>query len=359
MSQPLRPYLEAQADRIEMVLSAHRAPGHVTGGTVGPRLVRFFLTPAPEIRYAKIRRLVDDLALALRVPTLRIDRGTEGVVLEFPHPQPRPVRLLPLLEESAPLPAATALLGLTEEGLPLLARLSSPEVAHVLVAGTTGSGKSVLLRAIALSLVLSHPPGALRLLCLDPKGRAFRCLAGAPHLLRPPVTALPEVVEALGSLLRVMELRDERGENAPRIVVLVDELADLIMTGESEVSAALTRLAQRGREAGIHLVAATQRPSSAILSGMLRANFPLRLVGKVASTHDAQVAAGRGGTDAHLLTGRGDFLAVGSTAQPLRFQAAHVKEEEAREAVRGLRRQRVALPTPRSKSYGITREQGW
>jgi S-DNA-T family DNA segregation ATPase FtsK/SpoIIIE len=358
MPKPLRAYLESQADRVEMVLSSHKAPGRVTGGTVGPRLVRFFLDPAPHIRYSKIRRLSDDLALALRVSSLRVDRSEEGVVLEFDNPNPRPVSLLKLLPEVLkgedgqpdPLPTSTALLGLTDSGIPLLARLASPQVAHILISGTTGSGKSVLLRTIALSLILTHAPKDLRMICLDPKARTFQCLEDAPHLVRPPVTEMPEVMEALNSLLRAMEVRDRRGEHKPCIVLMVDELADLIFSGGDHVTESLTRLVQRGREAGIHVVAATQRPSSAIMTGLMRANFPLRLVGKVVSANDARVASGRGGTDAHLLSGRGDFLAVGGgESEPLRFQVAYVGTEETRDELKkSLWHTSEALPGPQT-----------
>lgn len=347
MPQQMRPYLEYQADRVEALLAAHRAPGRVTGGTVGPRLIRFFLNPAPHTRFAAIKRLADDLALALRVSALAIDRDQHGVVLSFANPDPKPVELLPLLDEVLPIPTTTAVLGLTDAGLPLLARLSAPDVAHVLVAGTTGSGKSVLLRTMATSLVLTHPARHLRLLCIDPKGRTFRALAHAPHLARPLIAQPPEALEALRSLLRTMEVRDQRGERpaqdsgVPHIVVFIDELADLMMAGGDAVTETLTRLAQRGREAGIHLVAATQHPSAAILGSVMRANFPLRLVGRVASAQDALVASGRGGTDAHLLHGRGDFLALNGGDHPLRFQVANVREREIRRQVDAL----AATPT--------------
>ena len=341
MSRMLRRYLEAQADQVEAVLVAHRTPGRITGGTIGPRLIRFCLDPAPQTRLSAVRSLAEDLAVALKVPSLRIDRTHEGIILEFPNPEPRPVTLVSLWPEVAPLPPNTALLGLTDDGAPLLARLSSPEVAHILVAGTTGSGKTALLRTMAVSLALANRPEDLRLFCLDPKGRAFRGLTGAPHLARPPVVAVPEAIEALQSLLRLMELRDQKGESHPRIVIFIDEVADLVLQGDgraapgrnqqpTSIETLLTRLAQRGREAGIHLVAATQRPS-AVLSGVLRANFPLRLVGKVVSAEDARVAAGRGQTDAHLLNGRGDFLAVGGSAAPIRFQVAYIGEQEAQQ----------------------------
>lgn len=339
MAKSMRPYLEYQADRVEAVLAAHRAPARITGGTVGPRLIRFFLEPAPYIRLAAIRKLADDLALALHVPALRVDLGEEGVVLEFANPHPHPVKLPVLLEEVGQLPVATALLGLTQDGMPLLARLSSPDVAHILVSGTTGSGKSVLLRTLILTMLLSHTPETLRLLCIDPKGRAFTAFDPISYFLRPPVTDIPEAIEALNSLVRTMEARDRYGEvpatshrpkqrEVPHVVVVVDELADLIMQGGKPVTDAITRLAQRGRESGIHLVVATQRPSAAILGSLMRSNFPLRLVGKVVSAQDARVASGRAGTGAHMLNGRGDFLAVGGSAVPIRFQVAFVSKKE-------------------------------
>lgn len=344
MSRQLRPYLEAQADRVEAVLTAHRAPGRVTGGTVGPRLIRFFVNPAPHTRFAAIRKLADDLALALRVPNLHVQRNKEGIVLEFSNPEPRPVNFLTLMPEVTPLPAATVLLGLSDDGAPLLARLSSPEVTHVLIAGTTGSGKSALLRAIAASVILGHAPATMRLLCIDPKGHTFRELDGNPHLTRPPVIGVGEADEALHSLVRMMESRDRRGEtpdemfsvdghHTPRITVLVDELADLVVQGGAHIAEPLTRLLQRGRQAGIHIVAATQRPSAAVLSGLMRANFPLRLVGRVVSADDARVASGRAGTNAHVLNGRGDFLAIGSQETLIRFQVAYISTNELKAAL--------------------------
>jgi S-DNA-T family DNA segregation ATPase FtsK/SpoIIIE len=358
MPKKIRAYLEYQADRVEAVLAAHKAPGRVTGGTVGPRIIRFFLNPAPHTRFSAIRRLADDMALAMRVPNLAIDRDEHGVVLAFANPDPKPVDLLPLLDDVQPVPNATAVLGLTDDGVPLLARLAAPDVAHVLVAGTTGSGKSVLLRTMAASLVLTHAPYALRIVGIDPKGRTFRTLAAAPHLTRPLITDPDEALEALHSLLRTMEIRDRRGElpadgpdhaahsGVPRIVVFIDEMADLIMAGGGAVTEALTRLVQRGREAGIHLVAATQHPSAAILGSVMRANFPLRLIGRVVSAQDARVSAGRGGTDAHLLHGRGDFLAVSGGAHPIRFQVANSDAGEIQEALSALTRRRRMLPKP-------------
>ena len=345
MSRMLRRYLENQCDVLEATLRAHNAPGRCTGGEVGPRLIRMFYIPADGVRVSTISGLADNLALALRVDSVRIDRTHQGIVIEIPNPEPRPATLLALLPHLQPWPVDTAALGLANDGTPLLARLASPEVAHCLIAGTTGSGKTVLLRTMAVSLALGHDPAALRLLLIDPKGRAFRPLEGAPHRLRPAVTDVNEAYEALGSLARLMEARDRLGENKPRIVVMVDELADLVLYANgngSGVEATLARLVQRGREAGIHVIAATQRPSAAVLSGLMRANFPLRLVGRVVTPEDARIATGRGQTGAEKLNGRGDFLAVGG-GDTIRFQVAHIGEQEARDALADLRRQAAPM----------------
>ncbi len=335
MTTAIRRFVDYQADAIERFLGTNRAPVRVTGGTVGPRLIRFYLQPAPGVRLRQIATLSDDLAMALRVRQLTVSRGDAGPEILIPRQDPQPVDLLSLIDEIGPNPQTVAVLGMTADGSPLLARLASPDVAHVLIAGTTGSGKSVLLRTIAASLALTHEPHALRLLCLDPKRRAFASFVGAAHLLRPPLSESAEISEVLRSLVRLMEARDREHASAPRIVVCIDELADVIMATETAADP-LTRLAQRGREAGIHLVAATQYPSAAILGGVMRANFPLRIVGRVVSADDARVASGRAGTEAHTLTGQGDFLAVAG-GQVIRFQAARIAETDLRRALQPAR----------------------
>ena len=343
--------LNLQADRLEAVLNAHRAPGRITGGTVGPRHIRFIFNPAPHIRFASIKRLADDLALALRVPHLTVDRSTQGIVLAFNNPSPQKVALKSLIEQVVPVPASTVVLGLSDDGVPLLARLSSPDVAHILIAGTTGSGKSILLQCMAASLIRTHSPDVIRLLCIDPKGRTFSPLSNTPHMARNPIANIDEALEAIHSLCRTVELRDQRSEypgehrGTPWIIVFIDELADLIMQGGKTTIEMLTRLAQRGREAGIHLVAATQHPSSAILSGMIRANFPLRLVGKVTSAQDARIASGRAGTNAHCLGGRGDFVAISGGDEPLRFQVPNITREDLHRTVRQAEQTRFAALT--------------
>lgn len=339
----MREMLEYQADRIEAVLAQHRMPGRVTGGRVTPWLIRFHVMPAMGTRISRIKSLAEELAAALNVPTCRVARRGAAVMVEIPRDDPRPIRLLPLLRTVTDVPPVTAILGMDEDGVPLLIRLPSPDVAHVLVAGTTGSGKTVLLRTMAISLALRHPRrGHLALVLIDPKGgRAFGCFEGLPQLVRPVVRNTEKAVEALDSLVRLMERRDQLGESRPPVVVFIDELADLIMVGGKEAERLLTRLVQRGREAGVHVVAATQKPTSAVLGSLMTANFPVRLVGKVATAQDARVASGRSGTGAERLQGRGDFIAV-AEGRLLRFQAAYISTEEVKELVKGLHQQALS-----------------
>jgi S-DNA-T family DNA segregation ATPase FtsK/SpoIIIE len=171
----------------------------------------------------------------------------------------------------------------------------------------------------------------VQLLLIDPKGRSFSCLSALPHLLCPPLSSVADSVDQLNWLVQEMERRDRRGVNAPRIVVFLDELADLLMLGGKELEFALTRLSQRGREAGVHLVACTQKPTAAVIGSLTKANFPVRLVGSVTSPEEAKVAAGISGSGAERLQGRGDFLLV-LKGHSTRFCAAYVSKVRAKDA---------------------------
>lgn len=353
----MRTMLEAQADRIEAVLAQHKVAARVAGGVVTPRWIRFQVLPALGARISAICGLSEEMAAALDAPSVRVTRQGAAVQVEVPRADPKPVHLLPLCQGLRDVPPLTAVLGLGEDGAPLLIRLPSPDVAHVLVAGTTGSGKSALLRSMALSLALRHPAageyGAARpcprremvLVLIDPKGRAFSELGALPQLARPVVVRVEEAVEALESLVRLMEQRDRLGEDRPGVVVFIDELTDLVMVGGAGAQRSLTRLLGRGREAGIHIVAATQKPTAAVIGGLVKANFPVRLVGKVASAEDARVASGWKGTGAERLLGRGDFVAV-AEGRVHRFQAAYVSPEEVRQVVERLRSGGWAAESP-------------
>jgi S-DNA-T family DNA segregation ATPase FtsK/SpoIIIE len=356
-----RRQLELQSDRIEMVLTTHKAPARVTGGVVTPRAVQFYLAPALGTKINRVQSLVEELALALGVSSVRVSRQGGSMQLEIPRDDARPVKLLSLMaalalgtthataltgphatlpraECATParsrIPPATAVLGLCDDGAPLLLRLPSPEVAHVLIAGCTGSGKTALSQTIILSLAMTHRRSQLQFVLVDPKRHAFSPFAPLPHLLRPIVGDAAEAVVALRELVAVMEARGAGSSSGvtPRIVVALDELADLMQVGGRALVEPLTRLVQRGREVGIHVIACTQKPSSEVMGTLMRANFPVRLVGKVVSPEDARVAAGCGGTGAEKLTGHGDFIAVAS-GQVLRFQAAYVSLAEAEQVV--------------------------
>jgi len=196
-------------------------------------------------------------------------------------------------------------------------------VAHVLIAGTTGSGKTALARSIIASLALHNSQRSLQLVLIDPKGRGFLPFEGLPHLHVPVVTRVHEALLLLQRLVQEMERRDAEGRCEPRLVVVLDELADLVQVGGREMETALTRLTQRGREAGLHLVACTQKPAAAVIGGLVKSNFPVRLVGSVASPEDAKVATGLARTGAERLLGQGDFLVV-AKGQVTRMQAAYL-----------------------------------
>ncbi len=322
-----RDYLNHQADRIEHVLASHRVPVRVSGGAVTSRWIRYDLAPAAGAKIATIRNLSEELSLALGTPDVRLGREGERLTLEVTRPDAQVVRLLTLLEGLSHIPPLTACLGQAEDGRPLLIRLASPDIAHILVAGATGSGKTELMRAMVASLALTHRQAQLQVALIDPKRRGFAPLSKLPHLLAP-VAADPAECEALlQRLVAEMERRDAQGLSTPHIVIVVDELTDLLANSSKRVEAALTRLAQRGREAGLHVIAGAQKPASAVLGPMLKANFPARLVGRVGSVEDARVASGIAGSGAEKLLGRGDFLAV-AAGTTTRFQAAWISPQD-------------------------------
>jgi S-DNA-T family DNA segregation ATPase FtsK/SpoIIIE len=320
-------FLDSQADHIERLLASHRVPVRVAGGAVTPRWIRYELAPAAGARIATIRNLSEELSLALGVPDVRLGREGQRLTLDVSRPDAKPVRLLALLGQLSHLPPYTACLGLAEDGRPLLIRLASPDVAHVLVAGTTGSGKTELMRTLLVSLALTHRQSQLQLALLDPKARGFAPLASLQHLMAPVVTSPAQCVALLQRLVVEMERRDEAGLSSPHIVVAVDEMTDLLTSAGKAAETALARLAQRGREAGIHLVAGAQKPASTVLGPLLKANFPARLVGRVASVEDARVATGVAGSGAERLLGRGDFLVVAAGGLT-RFQAAWIAAQD-------------------------------
>jgi S-DNA-T family DNA segregation ATPase FtsK/SpoIIIE len=328
--------LELQANQIEMVLASHDVPSRVFGGQVTPRFVQFQLVPPLGAKVKRIASLSEEIALSLGARSCRVYRQGGTINVEVPREEARTVRLIPLCRRLSQVPSCTAVLGLDESGTPLLLHLPSPDVAHVLIAGTTGSGKTELLRTMISSLAMHNRLGEVQLVLVDPKGRGFAPFASLPHLLHPLVNDVGEALSLLRRLVEEMEKRDREGISEPKVMVFVDELADLMLVGGREMERVLTRLLQRGREAGVHLVGCTQKPTAAVIGSLVKSNFPVRLVGSVTSPEDAKVAAGVAGTGAEKLLGRGDFLVV-VKGQVLRLQAAHISVSEIQEMVRRLR----------------------
>ena len=330
--------LEYQANQIETVLANHRAPCQVTGGMVTHRWVSYQLVPQISTKVSQIITLSEEIALRLGAQDVRISRKGPAVQIEVPRTDAQTVKLLQLCQNMDDIPRQSAILGLDDDGLPLLLRLSSPEVAHVLVAGTTGSGKTVLARSIALSLAMHNRLGDVQMIFIDPKGTGFGPFGataesnGLPHLLRPVVRDAHQAIFLLGEMVGEMIRRDHENISEPRLIIFIDELADLMEQGGKAMDRLMTRLTQRGRSAGLHLVACTQKPLAATIGSLTRSNFPVRLVGSVASADDAKIAAGIGGTKAEKLMGRGDFLLV-IKGQVKRFQAAHVSKAEIRQVI--------------------------
>lgn len=331
--------LEYQADQIEVVLASHRVYGRVIGGIVTPRWVRYLILPELSTKISRVAALSEEMALRLGTQDVRVSRQGSTIQIEVPRADPQVVRLLQLCRQLDEVPRQSAILGLDEAGLPLLLRLSSPEVAHVLIAGTTGSGKTALARSMALSLAIYNRLGEVQLVFIDPKGIGFGPLAaadgsgqGLPHLLRPTVSDIHQAIFLLGEMVEEMVRRDRENICEPRVVIFIDEVADLMEQGGRAMDRLMTRLTQRGRSAGLHLIACTQKPLAAVIGSLTRSNFPVRLVGSVASADDAKVAAGIPGTGAEKLLGRGDFLLV-AKGQATRFQAAYISQQEIRQIV--------------------------
>ena len=342
--------LEMQADRIEAVLAKHKVESRVRGGTVTPRFVRFEIAMQLGAKVNKVTSLAEEIAMALGKSEARVYRQGDTVNVEIPRTKPEPIRLVPLCTRLAAIPPVTAVLGVEQNGTPLLLRLSAPDVAHILLAGTTGSGKTALARTLLTSLAMHNRQSEVQLVLIDPKGRGFGPLQQLPHVLGGLARTPEEVSAQLTWLISEMERRDHLGQSRPALIVGVDELADLIQIGGAQVEQALARIAQRGREAGIHLVACTQKPTAALIGGSMKANFPIRLVGAVASKDEARFAAGISDSGAEKLEGKGDFLLV-ARAESVRFQAAWIGPADLEQVIGSLhsgtnptRRWRVEAP---------------
>lgn len=368
-------FSERELDRLGEVLlqtlRTFRVEGRIDGRTTGPVVTQYEVVPAPGIKVNRIAALDSDLALALKAPSIRIVApipGKGAVGVEVPNPEAEVVALRGILESAeyrrhgGQLPLA---LGKGLTGRPYVADLG--RMPHLLIAGATGSGKSVCINTIITSLVFRHSPRSLKLLLLDPKMVELSMYADLPHLRHPVVTNPADAATLLKWTVMEMERRYEllsengarslqefnrrvedgqqlrnvepdgpeddpdrwvyKGGSLPIIVVVVDELADLIMSLQAEIERPLAQLAQKARAIGIHLIVATQRPSVNVITGLIKANFPSRIAFRVSSKVDSRTILDQNGADA--LLGNGDmlFLPPGHS-DPVRIQGAFISTEE-------------------------------
>ena len=304
--------------------------GDVVRTYAGPVVSTFEFKPAANIKVSKILGLQDDLAMALRAQTIRIQApipGKDVVGIEIPNKTVETIYLRDIFESklfqeaSSPL---TLVLGKDIVGKPFITDLK--KLPHLLIAGTTGSGKSVGINAMILSLLYKNSPDQLRLLMIDPKMLEFSVYNDIPHLLTPVITKPKEAISALNNMVYEMErryqlmsetrtknienfnekMKQEGGTPLPYIVVIIDELADLMMTSGKDVEYSIARLAQMARASGIHLIVATQRPSVDVVTGLIKANLPSRISYKVGQKIDSKIILD--GMGAESLLGRGDML---------------------------------------------------
>lgn len=324
----MRSLLDHQADGIEYTLHSHGIEASVEGGNISPRLVQFHIRLGAGVKFSRLASLSEELALALGVTHCRITRDGYLVKLEVPRPDPVAVQLFPLMRGMpGDLPELAPILGLDENGVPLLLKLSSPDIAHILITGTTGSGKTTLMRSMVASLALQNSSDQLRLMLIDPKRRGLAHFNGLPNLVCPVITDPLDALHRLKWAVRHMEKRDETNINVPMLVIVIDELAELVLANGREFEQLVGRLTQRGREAGIHLIASTQKATVNAIGTIARSNFPTRIVGRVMSLEDARAATGVNGSGAEKLMGQGDFLLY-ARDQVTRLQAAHLSQEE-------------------------------
>ena len=344
-------------------LAHFKIEGDVVRTYAGPVVSTFEFKPAANVKVSKILSLQDDLAMALSAETIRIQApipGKDVVGIEIPNDTVDTIYIRDLIEsklfQEAKSPL-TIVLGKDIVGKPFITDLK--KLPHLLIAGTTGSGKSVGINAMILSLLYKNSPDDLRLLMVDPKMLEFSIYNGIPHLLTPVITKPKQAIVALNNMVGEMERRYELmsttrtknienynekvkkdgGEHFPYIVVIIDELADLMMTSGKDVEHSIARLAQMARASGIHLIVATQRPSVDVVTGLIKANLPSRISYRVGQKVDSKIILDQQGAES--LLGRGDMLFTppGSTGL-VRLHAPWSSEEEIEKVVNFIKSQR-------------------
>jgi DNA segregation ATPase FtsK/SpoIIIE, S-DNA-T family len=351
----------AVSKQLEEKLRDFGVEGKVEGISPGPVITTYEFSPAPGVKINKVVSLADDLALGLKAESVRIVGSIPGKAalgIEIPNPERQVVHIREILANEHFLKSASKLsLGLGKDvvGNPVIADLA--KMPHLLIAGATGSGKSVAINAIICSILLKATPEEVRLLMVDPKRIELSGYEDIPHLLHPVVVDPALAARALHWAVREMERRyqlmeerrvksfasyNEVAENKlPLVVIIIDELADLMMVCSRDVEDAVARLAQMARAAGMHLILATQRPSVDVLTGLIKANFPTRISFKVASKIDSRTILDTSGAE-HLL-GAGDMLySPTGSAKLQRIHGAYISEKETERIVNFLKEQGTA-----------------
>nr|WP_228254701.1 DNA translocase FtsK [Halarcobacter bivalviorum] len=349
-------------DLLEKLLM-FKIEGDVVRTYTGPVVTTFEFKPAPNVKVSKILNLQDDLAMALKAQTIRIQApipGKDVVGIEVPNEDMQTIYIRELLESEIfqnSKSSLTMVLGKDIVGKPFITDLK--KLPHLLIAGTTGSGKSVGINAMILSLLYKNSPDNLRLVMIDPKMLEFSMYNDIPHLLTPVITKPTDAINALSNMVAEMERRytlmsqtktknienynekatKEGFDKIPYIVVVIDELADLMMTSGKDVEHSIARLAQMARASGIHLIVATQRPSVDVVTGLIKANLPSRLSYKVGQKVDSKIILDSLGAES--LLGRGDMLFTPpGTSNIVRIHAPWSKEDEIEAVVDFLKYQR-------------------
>lgn len=351
--------LVSGAKMLEETLASFGVSVRVADIERGPVITRYELEPAPGVKVQKITTLSDDIALAMRASSVRIVApipGKNRVGIEVPNGASASVFLKDVLSQSSFRSSDSKLmlaLGKDISGRPLIADLA--DMPHLLIAGTTGSGKTVALNSIIMSILFNASPVEVKFLMIDPKMVELVGYNDIPHLLCPVITDAKKVSGALHWVVSEMEHRyktlakagvrnikgyHEQGGIMPYIVIVVDELADLMQVSAKTVESAITRLAQLARAVGIHLILATQRPSVDVITGVIKANFPARVSFKVASKVDSRTVLDANG--AENLLGKGDLLFMKpGDAKPTRGQCSFVSDDEIRRVIDFIKPQQV------------------
>ncbi len=345
------------ATKLQKTLYSFGVSAKVENVSVGPAITRYELKPAEGVRVSKIANLADDIALNLAAETIRIEApipGKQAVGIEVPNQEREAVHLREVLDSTDFIDSESKLtiaLGKDVAGKVQLADIA--KMPHVLIAGSTGSGKSVCINTIITSIIYHAKPSEVKFVMVDPKVVELSVYNGIPHLLIPVVTDPRKAAGALAWAVQEMDdrynkfaskgVRDLKGYNnaiekenevgkLPQIVIIIDELADLMMVAKSDVEDAICRLAQKARAAGMHLVIATQRPSVDVITGLIKANVPSRIAFAVSSQVDSRTILDSVG--AEKLLGKGDMLLFPSGApKPSRVQGAFVSDEEVEKIV--------------------------